>query len=107
MSQIVLGAAFLILSIAMANADPRCDVPPYGDTRTIFQEFEQTMGTLDPNGFQLLLSRVCNAKYGDDPHTINIMHELGFTDGQINLENTTTLAKRMLDKYASGEWNGK
>ena len=69
-------------------AEARCDVPPYGGTRTDYQAFVHHFGhIINP---PKILAGICNAKFGHAPR--DGLHKLGFSDAKIESESTEQLA---------------
>src|SRR5882762_8948138 len=89
-----LAAIAVVTSCSAAHAnDPRCNRPPYGGSPDRYRAFVETYGKSLDNP-ATTLAAMCNMKFGGADRTT--LYNLGFTDGQIDRQDTSELAIDML-----------
>jgi hypothetical protein len=88
----MVGMVLAVLPFIAARAeDSRCKVPPYGGAEAKFRSFAETFGVIVTPA--KVLSGVCNAKFGGDR---TMLYNLGFTDSDIDVQDTADLAVEMI-----------
>jgi hypothetical protein len=87
-------ALILAFSASSAAAQPsKCSAPPYGGSAAHYRAFIKDFGRLLDNPARML-SAICRAKFEGADRTP--LYNLGFTDSEIDGEETSDFAVKMI-----------